>query len=291
MLRECPNCHAGVRFANRTPYCPKCGWNRDSALSSARTSMNSLPIGILMFAAFISFLVFRWHFRNPAQIAIFTAVPTVGILFNYMATKKTLRTLEAMPSNGGSTQAAVATPTSISNQSSEATKDVAPPSDYEAISRAPRPRQVRLAKRGKISLTMGVVAALGFATFIATRAYVVWARTQSFASYRAGDWLMVGVAALLLLIPFGTWRSQVRECDLLENGETAIARVTRQLTDNKNNSSVWYEFTDVRGQVHQSSGVDYDQNLYPGMTVCVFYDTDNPKRNIAYCSTLHEVIV
>jgi hypothetical protein len=27
------------------------------------------------------------------------------------------------------------------------------------------------------------------------------------------------------------------------------------------------------------------------MTVPVFYDQDNPKRQVAYCSTLHEIVI
>jgi hypothetical protein len=91
MISECPGCRGRLLFANETPDSPKCGWNRDSALSGAGMSLNSLPPGILMFAGFLAFLIFGWHFRNRAQIAIFMVVLTVGILVNYISTKKTIR--------------------------------------------------------------------------------------------------------------------------------------------------------------------------------------------------------
>jgi hypothetical protein len=49
-----------------------------------------------------------------------------------------------------------------------------------------------------------------------------------------------------------------------------------------------YEFSDYQGQAHKGFGLDYTEKLYEGMSVPVFYDRDNPKRQIAYCSTMHE---
>ena len=61
--------------------------------------------------------------------------------------------------------------------------------------------------------------------------------------------------------------------------------------DNKNNSSVEYEFTDFLGSSHRGSCFDRTNQLFSGSSLVIFYDRDNPKRQIAYCSTLHEVIL
>lgn len=289
LMRDCPNCHGRVSYANRTPYCAKCGWNRDSALSSAQMSMNSLPIGILMFGGFIAFMIFGWHFRNPAQIAIFAIVPTVGILVNYISTKRTIRRLKAMPSSLAAAPTSTAASVTAASNAASTISD-ASRAENEALLHTPRPRPIRMAKRGKINIAVGVFAALVFAAIPGAYLYKAWSRSLSLSAFAGKDWLMVGIMCLLLLIPYGIWRSQVKECALLQKGEIAIGRITRQSTSNQNSSSVFYDFTDIRGQTHSSAGIDYTQKLFDGMTVPVFYDTDNPKRNVAYCATLHEVV-
>jgi len=107
-----------------------------------------------------------------------------------------------------------------------------------------------MAQRGKFSIAVIFLVVLTFATPIGLHLYAVWARTLSFATFAQKDWFSVGFAALILLIPFGFWRSQVRECDLLENGEIAIARVVRQW-NNKDNASIEYEFKDFTGELQR----------------------------------------
>jgi hypothetical protein len=53
---------------------------------------------------------------------------------------------------------------------------------------------------------------------------------------------------------------------------------------------VEYEFSDYQGQTRKGLGFDYTEKLYEGMSVAVFYDRDNPQRQIAYCSTMHEIV-
>ena len=71
-------------------------------------------------------------------------------------------------------------------------------------------------------------------------------------------------------MPVGLWRSQVRECDLLENGEMAMGKIARQWKDDKNNSSVEYEFSDYQGQTHKGMGFDYTGKLFEGMSCAGF---------------------
>jgi len=112
---------------------------------------------------------------------------------------------------------------------------------------------------------------------------------QSFVRFQTSDWAMGGFGALLLLLPFGIWRGQKTECDLLENGEVTLAKVTRQWT-NRNSSSIECEFKDFSGQVHKVIAVDNTRKLLQSMYVPVFYDRNIPGRQVAYCATLHEVV-
>jgi len=147
-----------------------------------------------------------------------------------------------------------------------------------------------MAKRGKLSLAVTVLVVVTLGTVLGAHLYGEWARTVSFATFHTKDWAMATGFILLLLLPVGMWRSQVRECDLLENGEVAMGKIVRRWNDDKNNASVEYEFSDYQGQTRKGLGFDYTEKLYEGMSVPVFYDRDNPKRQIAYCSTMHEIV-
>jgi hypothetical protein len=294
----CPRCHGVTLLAINTPYCPNCGWNRDVAMMRARSSLVTLPIGIMMMGAFIFFMIHFGRFRNPYQIAIFCAVPTVGILVNYIVMKRAVSRLKTLPAPAIRTGAAAAVPatsadafasgdTSVGGGSSAA---IEPSAQDKALLRTSRPREIQMAKRGKLSLAVTVLVVVTFGTVLGAHLCGEWARTLSFATFQTKDWAMAAGFILLLLLPVGMWRSQVRECDLLENGEVAMGKVVRRWNDEKNNASVEYEFSDYQGQTRKGLGFDYTEKLYEGMSVPVFYDRDNPKRQIAYCSTMHEIV-
>ena len=161
---------------------------------------------------------------------------------------------------------------------------------YQELLRTALPRHVRMAKRGQLNIALAVITILIFATGFGVRLYSVWARTLSFATFGKEDWVVFALTALILLLPYGIWRGQVKETELLEKGEITLAKVMRQWTD-EGNSHIDYEFKDFQGGEHRQVAYDYTTKLYAGMSVPVFYDRDNPKRQVAYCATLHEVIV
>lgn len=289
----CPRCHGATRLAINTPYCPNCGWNRDVALANARSSLVTLPIGFAMMGGFFFFMIHFWRFRNPYQIAIFCIVPTVGILVNYIVMKRAFSRLEALPApvmRAGGAAAVRAPGLDACSSGAGSSAAIEPSAQDQALLRTSRPREIQMAKRGKFSLAVAALAVLIFGTVLGAHLYTVWARTLSFATFETKDWAMAAGFILLLLLPVGMWRSQVRECDLLENGEVAMGKIVRRWNDDKNNASVEYEFSDYQGQTHKGLGFDYTEKLYEGMSVPVFYDRDNPKRQIAYCSTMHEIV-
>jgi hypothetical protein len=287
----CPLCHGATRFASNKPYCPNCGWNRDAAIVSVRSTAAAAPIGVLMMAAFVFFMIRFLHFRNPLQIAIFIVFPSVGMLISYFASRRTRARLQSLsepimraatvPTNSFAPSAAVAAKSSAA---------IAPSAQQQALLRTSRPREIRMSTRGRVSLSVAFLAVLGFAAMFGAHLYTVWARKLSFAVFTPGDWVIAGIVALLLLLPFAMWRQQVRECDLLENGEVALATVVSEWRGDKDQSSIAYEFKDFQGQTRRASGFDYTQKLFEGMPVAVFYDRDNPKRQIPACATYHEIV-
>jgi hypothetical protein len=292
---QCPNCQGATRLAGNQRYCPSCGWNRDAAIATLRGNLKMMPFGVVVFAGFVAFMVRGWHFRNPAQIAIFAGVPAIGILLNYIYARRNLATLEAMP-------APVTRPRVASDDSTfgagareaGADADLAPSAEatakYQALLRASRPREIRMSSQGKFGVIAGLLMSLGFAAAIGMHLYTKWVPRQSFVRFQTSDWAMGGFGALLLLLPFGIWRGQKTECDLLENGEVALAKVTRQWSGDKGSSSIECEFKDFSGQVHKVIAVDNTRKLLQSMYVPVFYDRNNPARQVAYCATLHEVV-
>lgn len=289
-IPECPVCHKRASLEGRQLYCPNCGWNRDAAIAAIRASIKMLPAGIVMFCLFFLFMFYVWHFRNPAQLAILGGGPAFAILFTYFYSKRRLAKLAALQANRAQPSADAETSVRSAPGDLPATGAIEPDPHYQVLLSTSRPRRIRLAQRGQFNVAIGLIVVLIFATTLGVHLYGVWARTLSFATFGPKDWFIVGLSALILLIPYGMWRSQVRECDLLENGEIAMARITRQWFD-KSNSSIEYEFKDFLGQSHRGLGYDYTKKLYQDMAVPVFYDTNNPKRQVAYCSALHEVAV
>jgi hypothetical protein len=279
-------------LAINTPYCPNCGWNRERAIANARSSLVTLPIGFAMMGGFVFFMVHFWRFRNPYQIAIFCVVPTVGILINYVVMKRALNKLEALPAPTprSASSAADVMRAGVTDAGGKSSGKIEPSTQDQALLRTSRPREIQMAKDGKFSLAALAAAVALFGTILGAHLYTVWARTFSPATFETKDWAMAGGFILLLLLPVGMWRSQVRECDLLKNGEIAMGRILRQSNDDNGNSSIQYEFSDSQGQTHRGIGSDRARKLYEGMSVPVFYDRDNPKRQIAYCATLHEIV-
>jgi hypothetical protein len=235
-----------------------------------------------------------WHFRNPYQIAIFTIFPAIGILINYIVSRRSLATLQSLPAP---TMRATTVPynsfasSAAAGVAANSSEIVEPSAQQQALLRTSRPREIRMSTRGRVSLSVALFAVLGFAAIFGLHLYTVWARKLSLAAFTPGDWVIAAIVTLLLLLPYAMWRAHVRECDLLENGEVALATVVRQWKGDKGSSSIEYEFKDFQGETCKGLGFDYTEKLFEGMPVAVFYDRDNPKRQIPSCATYHEVVI
>jgi hypothetical protein len=290
-LPNCPVCHQKTAYAGNTPYCPNCGWNRDAAISAMKMSINAIPIGLVMFAAVAAFVYWGMRFNRAPQLMLFMLFPVAVIPFNYFWSKRKIAKLKAMQFPASSQIVPSNAPSARSEPGfSPSTPEFAPSSRDELLLRTPAPRQVRMSKGGRITMW---VAAFGLAAFVAPFAvnlYRQWTLYHSLANVHGLGW-GITLECVVAFAGYGIWRGQVRECDLLEHGEAVMGRVSRQWTDNKNNAWIAYEFTDFMGTARRGSASDRTNQLFSGMPLVVFYDRDNPKRQIAYCSTLHEVIL
>jgi hypothetical protein len=169
---------------------------------------------------FVFFMVHFWHFRNPYQFAIFTVFPAIGILINYFVSRRSLARLQTLPVP--TIRAATPPYNSFAPSAAVAVDSravVEPSAQQQALLRTSRPREIRMSTRGRFSLSVALLGVLGFAAIFGIHLYTIWARKLSFTVFTPGDWVIAAIVALLLFLPYTMWRSQVRECDLLENGE------------------------------------------------------------------------
>jgi type VI protein secretion system component VasK len=276
---ECPLCHSATDKAGKLRYCPRCGWNKKEAAQQLRVSLRLMPVAIV--AAVLAVVVFGRSApkQSAAMYLLIIGIPLVVYLFAYVSVKRAMSKLDSVPDLparervAGETASLIAEPSAID----------------QALLRTSRPREVQMSARGKKSL--GIIATLVcvFEAVLIWQLYRMWAMSRSFEGYQRKDWALVGLVILLVLLPLSTWRTMARERELLENGELTMGRVLKRW-NTRDGSTVFYEFQDASGQAHKHSGMDYSRTLEIGMPLAVFYNRDNPKRQVAACSALHEVV-
>lgn len=242
-----------------------------------------------MFAGVAAFMYWGMGFKRNPMLMIFWAVPGLGIIFNFVYLKRQTAKLKAMPSS--SQPSTVHSNFNLVAENAPAVSQTFSPSARdESLLRMPAPRQIRVSKSGRFVMWISVFGLLAFFIPFAANLYRQWTLYHSFSNIRGLGW-GIALECVVAFAAYGIWRGQVRECDLLEHGEVVMGRVLRQWTDDKRNSTIQYEFTDFLGTSHRGSVLDRTSQLFSGMPLVVFYDRNNPKRQIAYCSTLHEVIL
>ncbi len=280
----CPKCGAAAEMAVGTPYCAKCGWNREAAVRKLTRVTWLLPAMIVVFDL-AGIIGVGFVMRNWSGAILFATLPTLLLGFVYAGARQGLTKLRiphATAENIGDNAASFATAarTSASQEKSE---------QYDFLVSLPPPRPVRMTRRGKISMTVVLLMTLGVEAILIENLYGIWFRTRSFADFHGGEILMLCAAALIAGFPFFVRRKMARDQGLMGNGAVAIARVTGQRTL-KNNSIIAYEFEDANGQTIAESGPDLTRSLYEGMTVPVFYDPQNSKRQVAACGSFFEIV-
>ena len=279
----CPKCGAAADVAVGTPYCAKCGWNRDAAARKLTRITWLLPVLIVVLDLVgiigLGFVKHNW----PGAI-LFATLPTLLLGFVYAGARQGLTKLRAPQGTadlgGEAASVAKTANTSVNAEKSE---------QYDFMVSLPPLRPVRLGARGKIMLTVVLLVVFVLDAFLIWSLYGLWYVTRSFADFHGPQIFLACLTVLIACVPFFVRRGMVRHKNLMENGAVAMARVTGQRTL-KSNSVIAYEFEDADGKTISESGPDLTRSLYEGMTVPVFYDVQNPKRQVAACASFFEIV-
>jgi hypothetical protein len=278
-------CHAEVTSAGKLRYCIHCGWQKKQTESQLRLNLKMVPIAFAVMVLILGFMFFRSGARtqNAGLIAFFLTFPLIALTVSYIVTRRNLKILLAQPP-----PSAVAGAAGAAIGVGSVTPTLAP--QYEATLKTSPPRTLRMSRRGTFHLTLTLAVLFVFVGVILVQLYRAWAAAHSFAAFGFREWGLAGFALLLLLMLVSQWRVMDRERDLLTNGEVVAARITQKF-GSRNASAIKYEFEDSSGQKHSSTGTDYTQKLEEGMSVPVFYDRENPSRQVPACGTFHEVVL
>ena len=156
------------------------------------------------------------------------------------------------------------------------------------LGEVPRPRPVRISRRGKMTagaVSVALLASLGIfaAGLAATSAAGRNERPPQFLTF-ALPIVLVFVIVPLMLRTLGQQKS------LLAEGEMAMARVTKRWVA-RNGPNVEYEFTTLLSEHFSRSAADGSGRLSIGMSVPIFYDPQKPKKQLALCASFYEVIL
>jgi hypothetical protein len=278
-------CHAPVTRAGKLRYCPQCGWQKKQAETQLRLNLKMVPIAFAVMTLVLLFLFYRSGARtqNAGLIAFFLSFPLIALIVSYVVTRRNLKVLLTQPPLVTGARA-------VNGDSIRGGRAATLNPQYEALLKTSPPRELRISRRGKINLSLTLFVLLVFAGIISVQLYRAWTVAHSFAGFQIREWGMAGFAVLLLLMLVSQWRVLDRERDLLGNGEVVAAKIVEKF-GSRNASAIKYEFEDLAGEKHVKTGTDYTQKLEEAMLVPVFYDRENPNRQVPICGTFHEVVL
>lgn len=170
--------------------------------------------------------------------------------------------------------------------------DVAGPYDEigGALASLPLPRNVRLSRRGKTTVTVLVIALLaslaGYFATLAVARRALGDRPPQTSQFPA-DALAIGIVAVISVVLLTV---VARQKQLIAEGEVALARVTQRWQTHRG-PAIRCEFTTLRGEHLLGGAGDGSRQLAVGMVVPVFYDAQKPKRQLALCASFYEVVL
>ena len=175
---------------------------------------------------------------------------------------------------------------------SSGTQDGGSTGPYDEIGRIlaelPRPRPVRISRRGKMTAgiaTVALLASLGiFAAGMAAQPRMArQTAPPQFLTFAVPIVLVLVIAPLML-------RALGQQKFLLAEGEMATGHVTKRWLA-RNGPTIRYEFNTPLGEHFSRSAADGSRQLSVGMNVPIFYDPQKPKRQLALCASFYEVVL
>ena len=160
--------------------------------------------------------------------------------------------------------------------------------EYRALTKLPRPRPVRMSRQGRMNTAIIVISLLCFAAALVAVVVIKPVSGGGVTPPRAVVFALP--FALVAVIAFVMRRSLVQQRWMLAQGEIAMARVTKQWIS-RNGHGIRYEFTAPNGETFSRMTTDNARQLLVGMGVPVFYDPDEPKKQVALCASFYEVVM
>jgi hypothetical protein len=164
---------------------------------------------------------------------------------------------------------------------------------YDEMSRMlaelPRPRPVRISRRGKIIATV-VSAALLASLGIYAAGLSATSRVADGNAGRPQFSVYPLSIAFVAVVAFVMLNALARQKRLLADGEMATAQVTKRWMA-RNGPNIRYEFNTPLGEHFSRGAADGSRQLSVGMIVPIFYDPQKPKKQLALCASFYEVIL
>jgi len=273
-------------MAGGKAYCPSCHWNLDVANAATLKMYRRLGwMGLLWLAILVLFSL-------GEDNIIVKIVPPI-ILFALFAygwrkLRSDLRRLKAI-------RAGVAVPppnvaAAEAQQSAAVMQSEIAEREAHVLFSLPPPRAVRMRKRGKIGFAVVFIMFGGLAIFILVLLRTVGKGDNAPPVVPGFTGTMLALVAFSLLLPILIFRSTLKQKKLMINGQFALARITGQWAM-RNSNGISYTFTDASGRVFNCRGNDPSRAFFEGMTVPVFYNPENPKKQVAACCSAYEVIL
>ncbi len=157
------------------------------------------------------------------------------------------------------------------------------------LAELPRPRVVRMSRRGKSTSTLvTVILAVSMAMFMAglTARSVAMGRNGGPPQFLPSA---LPIVLILVIVPL-MLRTITQQKALLTEGEIATARVTQRRLA-RHGPTIRYEFTTPLGEHFSREASDGPGQLSRGMNVPIFYDPQSPKKQLALCASFYEVVL
>lgn len=282
----CPQCHGAAAMAGGKAYCPSCHWNLDVAAEATLKMYRRLRwIGLLWLAIIV---FFSFGEENIVAKIVPPVILAALFLFGWLKLKSDLRRLTAI-------QAGVVEPprniaAATAEQSAAEMQSEIAERNMHVLSSLPTPRDVRLKKRSKIAFGFMFFLFGGLAIFFLVLTIMFRNGDSSTPMPPSIVAVMLVMVAFALLVPIAVVGNTRKQKKLMIGGQFTLARITGQWTM-RNTNGISYTFTDASGKIFNCRGNDPTRSCFEGMTVPVFYNPENPKKQIAACASAYEVVL
>jgi len=145
----------------------------------------------------------------------------------------------------------------------------------------PLPRVVRMTRRGILYIFPIGPALVALDCISGYWAAKGLASAQSLSAISQQDWVSVLTTVILAATVVSFWRKIFRDRRLLAYGEITLGRILRQNSGRHESSTITYSFSDKQALTFTQTSTDYSKQYYEGMWALIFYDSENPRRNVA----------